>query len=237
MKNSGPKPKYQRRPHEDAAVAKFRRAQAVAAPGLKPVMGDHGLVELVPDHPDELTGDSLVMEGWGTTDPDFCVALIRQITHATSKHGQPNVRDANFILAVVIGIKPRDQIETMLAVEMAIVHTATMASARPVNEAYAAQQRDSAAQALNKLTRTFLSQVDALKRYRSGGEQKVTVQHVTVAEGGQAIVGTVTQGRDAVALGAPSESMVLTNDETAAMPVVENVAPPAAKVRRTRKAK
>ena len=43
-----------------------------------------------------------------------------------------------------------------------------------------------------KLARTFAAQVEALKRYRSGGEQTVTVQHVHVAEGGQAIVGNVT---------------------------------------------
>ena len=36
-------------------------------------------------------------------------------------------------------------------------------------------------------------QVEALKRYRTGGEQKVTVHHVTVNEGGQAIVGAVSQ--------------------------------------------
>ena len=35
-------------------------------------------------------------------------------------------------------------------------------------------------------------QVEALKRYRTGGEQKVTVQHVTVNDGGQAIVGSVS---------------------------------------------
>jgi hypothetical protein len=45
----------------------------------------------------------------------------------------------------------------------------------------------SAWNALNKLTRTFGSQVEALKRYRSGGEQKVTVQDVHVADGGQAM--------------------------------------------------
>ena len=47
--------------------------------------------------------------------------------------------------------------------------------------------------AFNKLTRTFAMQMEALKRYRSGAEQKVTLQHVSVAEGGQAIVGNVTQ--------------------------------------------
>jgi hypothetical protein len=35
--------------------------------------------------------------------------------------------------------------------------------------------------------------MEALKRYRSGGEQKVTVHHVSVNEGGQAIVGNVNQ--------------------------------------------
>ena len=50
-------------------------------------------------------------------------------------------------------------------------------------------QQDSAERAFNKLTRTFAAQVSALKGYRSKGEQKMTVQHVHVAEGGQAIVG------------------------------------------------
>ena len=36
-------------------------------------------------------------------------------------------------------------------------------------------------------------QMEALKRYRTGAEQKVTLQHVSVADGGQAIVGNVTQ--------------------------------------------
>ena len=53
-------------------------------------------------------------------------------------------------------------------------------------------QQDSAERAFNKLARTFASQVEALKRYRSKGEQKMIVEHVTVNEGGQAIVGNVT---------------------------------------------
>ena len=41
---------------------------------------------------------------------------------------------------------------------------------------------------------TFATQMETLKRYRSTGEQKMTVehQHVTVNEGGQAIVGNVS---------------------------------------------
>jgi hypothetical protein len=33
--------------------------------------------------------------------------------------------------------------------------------------------------------------MEALKRYRTRGEQKITVQHVSVNDGGQAIVGNV----------------------------------------------
>jgi hypothetical protein len=36
-------------------------------------------------------------------------------------------------------------------------------------------------------------QLEALRRYRNGGQQKVIVEHVTVNQGGQAIVGTVQQ--------------------------------------------
>jgi hypothetical protein len=45
---------------------------------------------------------------------------------------------------------------------------------------------------MNKTARTFTIQLEAFKRYRSKGEQKVLVQHVNVSEGGQAIGGDNT---------------------------------------------
>jgi hypothetical protein len=51
--------------------------------------------------------------------------------------------------------------------------------------------------------RTYTMQLEALKRYRTGGEQKVTVHHVSVNDGGQAIVGNVTlAGRPPATAGA-----------------------------------
>jgi hypothetical protein len=52
-------------------------------------------------------------------------------------------------------------------------------------------QQDSAERAFNMLARTFAAQVEALKRYRTGGGQTVRVERVTR---GQAIVGNVTHG-------------------------------------------
>ena len=43
----------------------------------------------------------------------------------------------------------------------------------------------------NKLSRTFSTLLEALNRHRGKGQQKVTVEHVHVHEGGQAIVGNV----------------------------------------------
>jgi hypothetical protein len=56
-------------------------------------------------------------------------------------------------------------------------------------------QQDSAICAFNKLARTLAVEVETLKRYRSEGGQTVRVEHVTVSDGGQAIVGNVTNGR------------------------------------------
>jgi hypothetical protein len=81
----------------------------------------------------------------------------------------------------------------MLAAQMVAVHAATMTFGRRLALVETIAQQDSAERAFNKLARTFTTQMEALKRYRTGGEQKVTVQHVSVSEGGQAIVGNVTQ--------------------------------------------
>ena len=78
------------------------------------------------------------------------------------------------------------------AAQMAAVHMATMTFARRLSHVDNISQQDSAERAFNKLARTFTAQMEALKRYRTGGEQKVTVQHVTVNEGGQAVVGNVS---------------------------------------------
>ena len=55
-------------------------------------------------------------------------------------------------------------------------------------------QQDSNGNLAVKLLRTYTMQMEALQRYRGKGEQKMTVEHVHVYQGGQAIVGAVHQG-------------------------------------------
>jgi hypothetical protein len=82
----------------------------------------------------------------------------------------------------------------MLALQMGAVHLASMRAALYLSHATELPQYDSAAKAVTKLARTYTAQMEALKKYRTGGEQNVTVKHVHVHEGGQAIVGNVSTG-------------------------------------------
>jgi len=54
-------------------------------------------------------------------------------------------------------------------------------------------RRDSLNQA-NKLVRSYAVLMDDLNRHRGKGQQRVTVEHVHVHQGGQAIVGAVQGG-------------------------------------------
>ena len=139
--------------------------------------------------------DHLVMEFLGSADEQFSTGIFGQLASASARGQKIDEREVNFMLSVIQGVQPRDQLEAMLAAQMAAVHMASMTFARRLRNVENLAQLDSAERAFTKLTRTFATQMEALKRYRTGGEQKVTVQHVSVAEGGQAIVGNVTQAQ------------------------------------------
>jgi hypothetical protein len=140
------------------------------------------------------------------------------------------------MLSVIKDIKPEDQLVAMLAAQMAAVHLAAMTFARRLAIVESLPQQDSAERALNKLMRTFTTQMEALKRYRTGGEQKVTVQHVSVSDGGQAIVGNVTQAaREAVPQKPADETRALTDARQPAMPIIDNPERVRAPVRRRQK--
>jgi hypothetical protein len=84
----------------------------------------------------------------------------------------------NAALAAVTGVAPRDEAEAMLATQMVSVHWLAMtmlqraAMDQPSFEIY-----DSIVNRATKLLRTYTAQLEALKRYRSAGEQRVVVQH------------------------------------------------------------
>src|SRR3984893_7495860 len=81
----------------------------------------------------------------------------------------------------------------MLAVQMVATHFAATRALRRLKGSDMVSQQDSNGNLAVKLLRTFAAQTEALQRYRGKGQQKVTVEHVHVHTGGQAIVGSVSQ--------------------------------------------
>ena len=126
------------------------------------------------------------------------------------------------MLSIVKGIKPRNQIEAMLAAEMAVAHDTMMSFARRLRIARSIEEADSFGNIASKFARTVAMQMEALHRCRSGGEQKVTVQNVSVSEGGQAIVGSVTQNTPGInKVNAEAFPAVITDARATPMPIIE----------------
>jgi hypothetical protein len=186
---------YEPTPHERAALEAYRiqEEESPLAPRLRVTEND-GATTICPDHPEPSVGSVLLMEALGTRDWDFLEGFLTQLAGAGAKGRKVDGQTLNFLLSVVKGIAPKDQVEAMLAAQMAAVHTAMMTFAWRLTHVKTIPQQDSAERAFNKLGRTFAAQVEALKRYRSRGDQTVRVEHVTVNEGGQAIVGNVRHG-------------------------------------------
>jgi hypothetical protein len=92
-------------------------------------------------------------------------------------------------------IKPQDEIEGMIAAQLVACHNASMECyRRAMLPDISFETRHGNLNSANKLSRTFSTLVETLNRHRGKGQQKVTVEHVHVHEGGQAIVGNVEAG-------------------------------------------
>jgi hypothetical protein len=145
------------------------------------------------DHQDQELGERLMANALGVADREAMHGIIRQLVKASVSGESPDEVNLAFMISMVKSIKPRDSIEAMLVAQMVSVHVMAMRCAHHLANADDLAQHDSAARALGRLARTFPAQIEALNRYRSQGEPAITVQNVSVGDGGKAIVGNVTQ--------------------------------------------
>ena len=176
---------------------RLRRRSGRPRPRIKVENEEPGQVSISPDHEDSSLASSLLRETFGTQSHDFFCGILLQLAALNKSNGEVSEADLNFMLAGINGIKPRDETEAMLAAQMTAIHVATMKVARHLANADTIPKQDSAQNALSKLARTYASQMETLKKYRTGGQQKMTVEHIHVHQGGQAIVGNVATGEGA----------------------------------------
>ena len=93
-------------------------------------------------------------------------------------------------IAAMRGIKPQDEVEGMLATQMVATHAAAMECLRrSMIQEQTFLGRDNSLRHAAKLLSIFAKQLETLNRNRGKGQQRVTIEHVNVAPGGQAMVG------------------------------------------------
>lgn len=96
------------------------------------------------------------------------------------------------VVSSMRGINPQDEIEGMLATQMIGLHNAAMeCMRRAMMQEQTFNGRNCNLSQANKLSRSYATLVESLQKYRGKGQQKMTVEHVHVNKGGQAIIGNV----------------------------------------------
>ncbi len=202
------KPKAIERPDrtdEEEAQLEAYRKQVQASTAVKFILKNGE--SLMPEAPDDPLTRARFAEALGTTDGQAQGHLFSQAIQTfpgvlVSKEIDSNGTDretlrsaANQAAALLAGIQPRDELESMLATQMIACHNAAMDCVKQAM--IKGQTRESRQASLNngaKLMQVFTHQMETLRKRRTGGQQKMVVEHVHVNEGGQAVVGTVNVG-------------------------------------------
>jgi hypothetical protein len=190
------KPEYTWTPAELDLVAKqrWRRERETPAPTVTVQHKPPGPANVAADHPDKSLWLAKLNASMGTTEWPFANKILGELMNSAcaGSNSQPLAEhDLNAALAGMHGIGPKDEAEAMLAAQMIATHTAAMSALRRLKGVENIPQQDSNGNLAVKLLRTYALQLETLARYRGKGQQKVTVEHVHVHSGGQAIVGAV----------------------------------------------
>jgi hypothetical protein len=175
----------------EAAEVRALRQRLVTSPNPPSLrLGPDDKVTLQDDRDDDELQYARLVAALGATDAHAVTLLLNQAASATP--GNDADRQCNTALAVLSGIRPRDEVEGMLAVQMIGSHNLAMTMLRRAGETDRVDFMATYGNLAAKLLRTFTLQVEALARKRGQiRQQTVRVEHVTVEAGGQAVVGAV----------------------------------------------
>jgi hypothetical protein len=136
-----------------------------------------------------------VAQATSVKDLELGVFIIGQLNNQLVFWSAGDAREClNAATTILEEMKPESVTEAMLAVQMMGVHHAALAflQAAAVSRRTSAGSDADMARAMN-LMRLFIEQAEAMAKLKGkSGQQKMTVEHVHVHQGGQAVVGQVS---------------------------------------------
>ena len=143
----------------------------------------------------------------GVSDGSLQNTLVRQALGSMSPQ-QDSIQAIAATLAAMAAIAPKDGIEGMLAAQMVATHEAAMeCMGRAALPDQTLEEQDFNLKHAEKLMLVYARQVEALDKRRGKGQQRITVEHVTVKAGGQAIVGNVHSSAEAEKFLSPAPAL------------------------------
>jgi hypothetical protein len=188
----------QRVPNERdaAAIATSRTRHNSRLKRVQVQAGKRGdKLQVASPHTDEAGWTTALHDAFGTTSVPFADRCINELASILRPYRtDAGAADLNAGLAAVDGLKPANEAEALLAVQMAATHNVAIEMLHRSKHSETREAMLSFGALGVKLLRTYTAQIEAFAKLRRGGEQKVIVEHVHVYPGGQAIVGSVQQG-------------------------------------------
>jgi len=130
----------------------------------------------------------------GTASAEFVESSLHQLIQAVSHCDMPeggSEMELNAALALIESIRPTNEVQAALGLQMAATHRLAMAMMGRLRRTMMISNTTVYCGLATKLLRAFAAQFEVLDRLRRGGQQTVRVEHVTVQAGGRAIVGHV----------------------------------------------
>lgn len=143
-----------------------------------------------------ITPDALIEStGFEKDGAEIVVFSILRVLFSETEDTKQTEENLDRFFAAMTELKPRDGFEGLLISQMINIYKSAMRcfEIANLNQQHADYYFKLQNQAI-KLMRLYSQQLETLDKHRNKGRQKMTVEHVHVYKGGQAIVGEVTQG-------------------------------------------
>ena len=129
----------------DSRAAKAMLKLRTAAPKpVRLVIEQQGAdVDISTDHTDNAVGHMHIMAALGIADTRAQDRILIEMVNLATHEGKTSEKKLNELLSIVREIKPKDVTETLLAMQMAAIHGATITAARQLAATTNLPQQDS----------------------------------------------------------------------------------------------
>jgi hypothetical protein len=127
---------------------------------------------------------------------DVINAIMRPLIQLITSQGDDTESAFNKAITLIAASDPKNQLELMLATQLAMTHLTLGKSAQLLDKNYKdVNTINSLGNLYTKLSRLGIDQINTLERMKGKGQQKIIVEKVNIESGGQAAIGVYEGGR------------------------------------------